>query len=77
MPSGLSCQLSPGPTQAAGRCSLNKPYLDAGAKDNGPPGLRQGLLANWLRSFVADPHGIEAVCHFTALTVLIIGVIMI
>ena len=39
--------------------------LDAGAKDNGPPGLRPNYHANYYAAFVIDPdgHNIEAVCH--------------
>lgn len=39
--------------------------LEAGAKDNGPPGLRPKYHANYYAAFVIDPegHNIEAVCH--------------
>jgi catechol 2,3-dioxygenase-like lactoylglutathione lyase family enzyme len=39
--------------------------LAAGAKDNGPPGLRSQYHANYYAAFVIDPdgHNIEAVCH--------------
>ena len=39
--------------------------LDAGGKDNGPPGLRPTYHANYFAAFVIDPdgHNIEAVCH--------------
>lgn len=39
--------------------------LAAGARDNGPPGLRQRYHANYYAAFVIDPdgHNIEAVCH--------------
>ena len=39
--------------------------LAAGAKDNGPPGLRPHYHANYYGAFVLDPDGnnIEAVCH--------------
>lgn len=39
--------------------------LKAGAKDNGPPGLRPHYHANYYGAFVLDPdgHNIEAVCH--------------
>lgn len=38
--------------------------LEAGAKDNGPPGLRPQYHANYYAAFVIDPdgHNIEAVC---------------
>jgi catechol 2,3-dioxygenase-like lactoylglutathione lyase family enzyme len=39
--------------------------LAAGAKDNGPPGLRPHYHANYYGAFVLDPdgHNIEAVTH--------------
>ena len=39
--------------------------LDAGGKDNGPPGLRPRYHANYYAAFVIglDGHNIEAVCH--------------
>lgn len=39
--------------------------LAAGAKDNGPPGLRPRYHANYYAAFVIGPdgHNIEAVCH--------------
>ncbi|UXH77576.1 VOC family protein [Roseateles amylovorans] len=39
--------------------------LEAGGKDNGPPGLRTKYHANYYAAFVIDPdgHNIEAVCH--------------
>jgi len=39
--------------------------LAAGAKDNGPPGLRPNYHANYYAAFVIGPdgHNIEAVCH--------------
>lgn len=39
--------------------------LEAGAADNGPPGLRPRYHANYYAAFVIDPdgHNIEAVCH--------------
>ena len=39
--------------------------LAAGAKDNGPPGLRPKYHANYYAAFVIGPdgHNIEAVCH--------------
>jgi catechol 2,3-dioxygenase-like lactoylglutathione lyase family enzyme len=39
--------------------------LNAGAKDNGPPGLRPTYHANYYAAFVIGPdgHNIEAVCH--------------
>ncbi|MBG9390660.1 VOC family protein [Caenimonas aquaedulcis] len=39
--------------------------LDAGGKDNGPPGLRPKYHANYYAAFVIGPdgHNLEAVCH--------------
>lgn len=39
--------------------------LAAGAKDNGPPGLRPQYHADYYGAFVIDPEGnnLEAVCH--------------
>ncbi|MTW12676.1 VOC family protein [Pseudoduganella eburnea] len=39
--------------------------LEAGAKDNGPPGLRPRYHANYFAAFVIGPdgHNIEMVCH--------------
>jgi len=39
--------------------------LEAGGKDNGPPGLRPKYHANYYAAFVIDPdgHNIEAVCQ--------------
>jgi len=39
--------------------------LEAGATDNGAPGLRQVYHPNYYGAFVLDPdgHNLEAVCH--------------
>ncbi|MDZ5448681.1 VOC family protein [Labrys sp. ZIDIC5] len=39
--------------------------LAAGARDNGPPGIRAHYHPNYYAAFVLDPdgHNIEAVCH--------------
>jgi len=39
--------------------------LEAGGKDNGPPGLRPEYHENYYGAFVLDPdgHNIEAVYH--------------
>ncbi|MEM6987400.1 MAG: VOC family protein [Pseudomonadota bacterium] len=39
--------------------------MDAGAQDNGPPGLRPQYSGRYYAAFVLDPdgHNIEAVCH--------------
>jgi len=39
--------------------------LSAGARDNGPPGIRPNYHSNYYSAFVLDPdgHNIEAVCH--------------
>ena len=45
-----------------------KAAIAAGAKDNGPPGLRSHYHANYYGAFVLDfdGHNIEAVCHAPA-----------
>ena len=53
---------------AANRAEVDAFYaaaMAAGAKDNGPPGLRPQYHANYYGAFVLDPDGynIEAVCH--------------
>ena len=39
--------------------------MEAGGKDNGPPGVREQYHPNYYGAFVLDPdgHNIEAVCH--------------
>ena len=39
--------------------------IEAGATDNGPPGLRPDYHANYYAGFVLDPdgHNLEFVCH--------------
>jgi catechol 2,3-dioxygenase-like lactoylglutathione lyase family enzyme len=39
--------------------------LDAGGRDNGPPGLREHYHPTYYGAFVIDPDGnnVEAVCH--------------
>ena len=46
--------------------AFHKAALEAGGKDNGPPGLRPHYHENYYGAFVLDPdgHNIEAVCHF-------------
>ena len=53
---------------AASRAQVDAFYhaaLQAGGKDNGPPGLRPRYHANYYAAFVIDPdgHNIEVVCH--------------
>jgi catechol 2,3-dioxygenase-like lactoylglutathione lyase family enzyme len=53
---------------AESRAQVNAFYeaaLKAGAKDNGPPGIREIYHPNYYGAFVIDPdgHNIEAVCH--------------
>ena len=45
--------------------AFHKAALEAGGKDNGPPGLRPNYHANYYAAFVIDPdgHNIELVCH--------------
>ena len=47
---------------------FHRAALAAGAKDNGPPGLRPKYHANYYAAFVIGPdgHNIEAVCHAPA-----------
>lgn len=42
--------------------------LEAGATDNGPPGLRPQYNASYYAAFVIGPdgHNLEAVCHLPA-----------
>ena len=46
-------------------CSFYEAALKAGAKDNGPPGIREIYHPNYYGAFVISPegHNIEAVCH--------------
>lgn len=53
---------------AADRAAVDAFYgaaLEAGATDNGPPGLREIYHPHYYGAFVLDPdgHNIEAVCH--------------
>jgi catechol 2,3-dioxygenase-like lactoylglutathione lyase family enzyme len=43
-----------------------KAAIAAGAKDNGPPGLRPHYHPDYYGAFVIDPdgHNVEAVCHY-------------
>ena len=45
--------------------SFYRAAIEAGAKDNGAPGLRPQYHANYYAAFVIGPdgHNIEAVCH--------------
>ena len=45
--------------------AFHRAALAAGAKDNGPPGLRPHYHANYYAAFVIGPdgHNIELVCH--------------
>ena len=54
--------------QAPDRAAVDAFYqaaLAAGARDNGPPGLRSHYHPDYYGAFVIDPdgHNIEAVCH--------------
>jgi catechol 2,3-dioxygenase-like lactoylglutathione lyase family enzyme len=42
-----------------------KAAIAAGARDNGPPGIRAHYHPNYYGAFVIDPNGVnlEAVCH--------------
>ncbi|HRI63975.1 MAG TPA: VOC family protein [Polyangium sp.] len=45
--------------------AFHRAALRAGAKDNGPPGLRPHYHANYYAAFVIGPdgHNLEVVCH--------------
>src|SRR3954468_10816549 len=45
--------------------AFHRAALEAGAKDNGAPGLRPRYHANYYAAFVIGPdgHNIEVVCH--------------
>ena len=45
--------------------AFHRAAIAAGAKDNGPPGLRPNYHANYYAAFVIGPdgHNIEVVCH--------------
>jgi catechol 2,3-dioxygenase-like lactoylglutathione lyase family enzyme len=45
--------------------AFHKAAIAAGAKDNGPPGIRADYHPNYYGAFVldADGHNVEAVCH--------------
>lgn len=45
--------------------AFHRAALAAGAKDNGPPGIRAHYHPNYYGAFVIDPNGVnlEAVCH--------------
>jgi catechol 2,3-dioxygenase-like lactoylglutathione lyase family enzyme len=52
----------------ADRATVDAVYaaaIDAGGRDNGPPGLREHYHPTYYAAFVIDPDGnnIEAVCH--------------
>lgn len=68
----LSPGTSPQPVhlafKATARAAVRAFYdaaLAAGARDNGPPGLRPHYHEHYYGAFVLDPdgHNIEAVCH--------------
>ena len=45
--------------------AFHRAALEAGAKDNGAPGLRPHYSGRYYAAFVLDPdgHNVEAVCH--------------
>jgi len=45
--------------------AFHRAALNAGGRDNGPPGIRAHYHPNYYGAFVLDPdgHNIEAVCH--------------
>jgi catechol 2,3-dioxygenase-like lactoylglutathione lyase family enzyme len=52
------------PTRAAVK-AFHAAAMEAGGRDNGPPGIREGYSPTYYAAFVYDPDGnnIEAVCH--------------
>jgi catechol 2,3-dioxygenase-like lactoylglutathione lyase family enzyme len=48
--------------------AFHRAAIAAGAKDNGPPGLRPHYHKTYYAAFVLDPdgHNVEAVCHAPA-----------
>lgn len=48
--------------------AFHRAAITAGAKDNGPPGLRPHYHQSYYAAFVLDPdgHNVEAVCHAPA-----------
>jgi catechol 2,3-dioxygenase-like lactoylglutathione lyase family enzyme len=48
--------------------AFHRAAIDAGARDNGAPGLRPHYHPDYYAAFVLDPdgHNIEAVCHAPA-----------
>ena len=57
--------------QARDRAAVDAFYaaaIAAGARDNGPPGVREKYHPNYYGAYVLDPDGynIEAVCHHPA-----------
>lgn len=47
--------------------ALFKAAVEAGGRDNGPPGLRPHYHPNYYAAFILDPDGynLEAVCHLS------------
>jgi catechol 2,3-dioxygenase-like lactoylglutathione lyase family enzyme len=62
-PTGIHIALSASDHAAVD--AFHKAALNAGAIDNGKPGLRPDYHANYYAAFVTDPDGnnLEAVCH--------------
>jgi catechol 2,3-dioxygenase-like lactoylglutathione lyase family enzyme len=52
------------PSRAAVK-AFHEAALEAGGRDNGPPGIRESYSPTYYAAFVYDPDGnnIEAVCH--------------
>ena len=48
--------------------AFHRAALEAGGRDNGPPGVRTHYHASYYAAFVLDPdgHNVEAVCHTPA-----------
>ena len=62
------CSGSASPLKSRSRKEVEEFYraaLEAGGRDNGPPGLRPHYHPNYYGAFVIGPdgHNVEAVCH--------------
>lgn len=65
-PASLRIFIWPSPQTLESRSMRStRAALDAGGKDNGPPGPRRQYHANYYGAFVIAPdgHNVEAVCH--------------
>jgi catechol 2,3-dioxygenase-like lactoylglutathione lyase family enzyme len=67
-PVTTGCHLAWSAADRAAVDAFHAAALAAGARDNGPPGLRPHFHPSYYGAFVIDPDGnnIEAVCHAPA-----------